>query len=65
MNKKKLLKQIIDTHTDCFGEFDCTDPVCRTKCALCIKCYIEKKQTQSLLFSDEIFGTEDNSLLIQ
>jgi hypothetical protein len=65
MNKKKLLKQIIDAHLDCFGEFNSNDPICRKKCALCIKCHIEKIQTQNLLFSDEIFGTEDNSLLIQ
>ncbi|MDY0132796.1 MAG: hypothetical protein RBR53_09010 [Desulforegulaceae bacterium] len=65
MTKKKLLKQIIDSHLDCFGEFDSKDSICRTKCALCIKCYLEKHETQSLLFSDEIFGTEDNSLIIQ
>jgi hypothetical protein len=65
MTEKKVVTKILDNHIDCFGEFDHKDEICKKKCVLSIKCCIEKKQTQQMLFSDEIFGTEDNSLLIQ
>lgn len=65
MNKKKLIKRIIETHVDCFGEFESADSICRKKCALSIKCSLEKARSQQLMFADEIFDLDDTELQIQ
>jgi hypothetical protein len=60
MKKIHLDKSLIAGHMGCFGEFDIEDPVCRTYCAVNLRCAIERDQNdrieilQELAFSDEV-----------
>lgn len=66
MNKKKFLEKIVDIHLDCFGEFECSDPICRKKCIISIKCSIEKSRSKELFFTDDdLMEIEDNNTLFQ
>ncbi|PID77868.1 MAG: hypothetical protein CSB21_03405 [Deltaproteobacteria bacterium] len=65
MTNKELADKIIDSHMECFGEFDSKDSICKKNCVLNIRCCIEKSRLQRLLFSDEFFGNGSNAFLIQ
>lgn len=61
MKKARLDKSLIAGHMGCFGEFSLEDPVCRTYCAVSLRCAIERDQNdrfeilQELASSDEIY----------
>ncbi|MBW2410922.1 MAG: hypothetical protein JRF72_14075 [Deltaproteobacteria bacterium] len=61
MKKVRLDKSLIAEHLGCFGQFDLEDPVCKTYCAVNLRCAIERDQNdrieilQELAFSDEMY----------
>ncbi len=61
MKKVRLDKSLIAEHLGCFGQFALEDPVCKTYCAVNLRCAIERDQNdrieilQELAFSDEIY----------
>jgi hypothetical protein len=61
MKKVRLDKSIIAEHLGCFGSFSVEDPVCKTLCAVNLRCAIERDQNdrieilQELAFSDELY----------
>jgi hypothetical protein len=62
MKKVRLDKSSIAEHLGCFGEFSLEDAVCKTYCAVNLRCAIERDQNdrfemlQELAFSDEMFS---------
>jgi hypothetical protein len=61
MKKVRIDKTLITEHMGCFGNFILEDPVCKTLCAVNLRCAIERDQNdrieilQELAFSDEIY----------
>jgi hypothetical protein len=61
MKKVRVDKSIIAEHLGCFGSFSVEDPVCKTLCAVNLRCAIERDQNdrieilQELAFSDELY----------
>ena len=61
MKKVRLDKSLIAEHLGCFGQFYLEDPVCKTYCAVNLRCAIERDQNdrieilQELAFSDEVY----------
>ena len=54
-------KSLLTDHLGCFGNFSFEDPICKTVCAINLRCAIEREQNdrfeilQELAFSDDIF----------
>jgi hypothetical protein len=58
---KKAL-QITDTYDEnysCFGSFDVQDTVCKTLCALRLRCCIEKDKNARLEILEDMISAED------
>ena len=61
MKKVSIDKSLIAEHMGCFGNFILEDPVCKTLCAVNLRCAIERDQNdrieilQELAFSDEVY----------
>ncbi len=61
MKKVCFDKTLIAEHLGCFGQFSLEDPVCKTHCAVNLRCAIERNQNdrfeilQELALSDEMF----------
>jgi hypothetical protein len=61
MKKAHMDKSLIIEHIGCFGSFSLDDPVCKTLCAINLRCAIERDQNdrieilQELAFSDELY----------
>ena len=61
MISEEKLGPALDQHIGCFGEFDPEDVVCRTLCALCIRCAIESDQvTRMEILEDLLFADATN-----
>lgn len=43
----------------CFGQFRSIDRICRTHCAIRIRCAIETDQNMRMEFLEELFEEED------
>jgi hypothetical protein len=61
MKIEGLDKSIVADHLGCFGNFSLEDPVCKTFCAINVRCAIERDQNdrieilQELAFSDGLY----------
>ena len=61
MKIESLDKSIVADHLGCFGDFSLEDPVCKTFCAINVRCAIERDQNdrieilQELAFSDDLY----------
>jgi hypothetical protein len=57
MKEVLKIKDILNNHVGCFGNFSTNDPVCKKLCALNLRCYIEKDQNSKIEIIEEIvFG---------
>jgi len=61
--KKELMNKIsLDEHLDCFGNFNIENPICKTFCALSLRCVIDRDKTikmdllEDLISSSGIFS---------
>lgn len=52
--KKELINQLsLDDYLDCLGNFNIQDPLCKTFCALSLRCAIDRdKNTRLELLED-------------
>jgi hypothetical protein len=54
-------KIILNDHLGCFGNFSLEDPICKTVCAVNLRCAIEREHIdrieilQELAFSDDLY----------
>jgi len=61
MNIDGIDKSVLTDHLGCFGNFYLEDPICKTCCAINMRCAIEREQNdrieilQDLAFSDDLF----------
>jgi hypothetical protein len=55
---KKLDGLITDTYLNCFGNFDMSDPICKSHCILCLRCIIEKNQNTRMEIFEEMMASE-------
>ena len=61
MIRDDMDKSLLTDHLGCFGNFSLEDPVCKTLCAINLRCAIEREQIdrieilQELEFSDDLF----------
>jgi hypothetical protein len=56
---------ILADYLECFGNFRSEDPVCRTLCAINIRCAIEQDHNNRLELIEEVISTGENYHIIQ
>ena len=55
----------LDAYLDCFGAFQADDPVCRTKCAIRLRCVIERDLAARSDFLEDMFSPENSPVRVQ
>ena len=58
MKKDRLEKILFEDRMGCFGCFEITDTICRTRCALCLRCAIERDQNDRMEILEELVSSE-------
>ena len=56
VNRKTTLP--FEEYCDCFGEFDIEDFICHSRCALRIRCCIEKEENLRMEILEDLFEQE-------
>lgn len=65
MKKDILDKLLFEDRLGCFGCFELGDPVCRKRCALSLRCAIERDQNDRLEILEELVSSESLFLRTQ
>jgi hypothetical protein len=58
MSKAAGASRKLDTYMGCFGNFRMTDAVCRARCALRLRCAIERDQQDQMEIWEEVVSAE-------
>ena len=57
--KKDLLEKILfEDRMGCFGCFEMTDSICRSRCVLSLRCAIERDQNDRMEILEELVSAE-------
>ncbi|MCF8052324.1 MAG: hypothetical protein K9L59_13865 [Desulfobacterales bacterium] len=59
MKKEERMTNCFDDRFGCFGNFDIQDAVCKSHCALRLRCCIEKEQNARLEILEDLVASED------
>lgn len=54
---------VLDRYLGCFGSYRRTDPICRKRCALNLRCAIEQEQNERFEILEELVSS--NSMAIK
>jgi hypothetical protein len=54
MISEQKIEFSLDQYLGCFGRFRKTDPICRKRCALNLRCVIEQDQNQRFEILEEL-----------
>ncbi len=65
MKIEGLDKSIVADHLGCFGNFSLEDPVCKTFCAINVRCAIERDQNDRIEILQELAFSNDLYMKIQ
>jgi hypothetical protein len=52
----------LDAYVGCFGRYRRTDPICRRRCALSLRCTIENDQNQRFEMLEELVSASSMAL---
>ncbi len=64
--KKELKDAIyIDDHLGCFGDFNIEDPICKSLCALSLRCAIEREENARMEILEDLVSANDMLIRIQ
>ena len=56
MSRETDSGRTFDQHLGCFGHFQMNDPVCRNRCALRLRCLIERDQNVRTELMEEMMA---------
>jgi len=65
MKKETIGRLYVDHHLGCFGEFNTADRICKTLCALRLRCVIERDQNVRMEILEELVSSDGIPLKIQ
>ena len=65
MDKKRINDALLDSHIGCFGRFHIEDPICKSLCALRLRCSTEHEQNDRLELLEELVSTDTTFMKIQ
>jgi len=59
MKKELIERDRLGRYLQCYGEFDVEDPVCKTLCALRLRCAVDYSQREQMDLMEGLFVAED------
>ncbi len=65
MKKEFINKTSINDHLGCFGNFNLEDSICKTFCALSLRCAIDRERDIRLELIEGLMASEDMLLKVQ
>jgi hypothetical protein len=65
MKKEFSVTFNFDQHVECFGKFNNADRICKSLCALRIRCIIERDQNVRLEILEELVSSDGIAIKIQ
>ena len=54
----------LDRYMGCYGSYRKTDPVCRTRCVLNLRCAIEQEQNERFEILEELVSANDMAMKV-
>lgn len=54
MTSEQATESSMDRYLGCFGRYRRTDPICRKRCALNLRCIIEQEQNERFEILEEL-----------
>jgi len=59
MMKRQLIgRSMLDNHIGCFGRFQLEDPICKSLCALSLRCSTERERSNRLELLEELVSPD-------
>ena len=58
MTVEQKLESYLDLYVGCFGNYRRSDTVCRTRCALNLRCAIEQEQSERFEILEELVSVD-------
>lgn len=65
MKEMPIEDTFLDDHIGCFGRFQIEDPICKSLCALSLRCSIEREQNNRLELLEELVSSDTMFMKIQ
>ena len=65
MKKEPIGRFTVDTHIGCFGEFNKEDRTCKSRCALRLRCAIERDQNVRMEILEDLVSSDGITIKIQ
>ena len=65
MKKETIDRLHMNQHVGCFGEYNATDRVCKTLCALRLRCAIERDQNVRMEILEDLVSVDSVPLKFQ
>jgi hypothetical protein len=59
MKKGLIERDRLGRYLQCYGEFNIEDPVCRTLCALRLRCAVDCEQREQMDLMEDLFISDD------
>jgi len=64
--KKELINKVsFDNHLGCFGNFDIEDPICKKRCALRLRCAIDRNKNTRMELLEDLISTSEMFIKLQ
>lgn len=64
--KKELMNKIsLDNYLDCFGNFNIKNPICKTFCALSLRCAIDRDKNIKMDLLEDLISSSGMFTKIQ
>ena len=65
MKKESLSRTILDNYLGCFGNFNREDLICKTYCALRLRCAVESDHNARMELLDDLIFSEGMNIKLQ
>jgi len=65
MKESLISDALLDRHVGCFGRFQIDDPICRSVCAVRLRCSTEREQNSRLELLEELVSSDTMFMKIQ
>jgi hypothetical protein len=64
MNKATGVSRYLDEYMGCYGNFRTGDQICRNRCALRLRCAIERDQQDRMEILEDIVSMEGSAVTV-
>ncbi|MDJ0828701.1 MAG: hypothetical protein QNI92_02550 [Desulfobacterales bacterium] len=65
VNLDENIEKSMNDHMGCFGEFEMDDPICRTRCAVRLRCAVVSDQNMRMEIIEDLAASGDHLIRYQ